>query len=198
MVLVQFNLIAGKSTNEIEGLWNSTEETSSLFEPWAQKVALLIKKDSAKIFSARGHFLKNDESIADRKFINVKYDMTVHFQDTTQEPLNFVRADKNLENRLIYPRIPDYNWESHKNDRLRCGEGLSLLPRDMAKIGLLVLDDGKWQDEQIVSKEWIRESTKLHVQESQFFDYGYQWWHHPKIICNGGKNPMPDRLKSMI
>ena len=85
--------------------------------------------------------------------------------------------------------ITNYIWESHKNDILRCGEGLSLRPRDMAKIGLLVLNDGKWQDKQIVSKEWIHESTKPHVQESKFFDYGYQWWHHSKNNLQWWKEP---------
>lgn len=85
--------------------------------------------------------------------------------------------------------ITNYIWESHNNDILRCGEGLSLGPRDMAKIGLLVLNDGKWQDKQIVSKEWIRESTKPHVPESQFFDYGYQWWHHSKNNLQWWKEP---------
>ncbi len=76
--------------------------------------------------------------------------------------------------------IKNYKWESHRNDILRCGEGLSMRPRDMAKIGLLVLNDGKWYDRQIVSDAWVRESTKPHVQESDYFDYGYQWWHHSK------------------
>jgi CubicO group peptidase (beta-lactamase class C family) len=51
-----------------------------------------------------------------------------------------------------------------------------MLPRDMAKIGLLVLNDGRWNDNQIVSKEWLLQSTKPHVAESEYFDYGYQWW----------------------
>ncbi|MFC1563231.1 penicillin-binding protein, partial [candidate division KSB1 bacterium] len=62
----------------------------------------------------------------------------------------------------------------------QCGGGLQLLPRDMAKIGLLVLNDGKWQNKQIVSKEWIHESTSPHMTESKFFGYGYQWWHRSK------------------
>ena len=410
------------STSNIEGLWISTEETSSLFEPWAQKVALLIKRDSTKILTVRGHFLKNDESIAEWKFINVHYDTiaqrvtlldedsdtlicsldakneilkgAVHSQDGQPKILNFIHADRKLENRLLYPRIADKNgkitysyqkpeqiddglqtesiykystdsssisdlmkavidqkygriksllilkdnnliveeyfyghdrndlqqirsctksvtsilfgivldrhrnisldqpvfsffpeydslksagrekitlknlltmtaglkwrdypaemfksddcfryilsrpmeskpgekfnynsggsvllggviqfleakkalafaneflftpmgitnyvWESHKNDRLRCGDGLSLRPRDMAKIGLLVLNDGKWQNSQLVSEEWIRESTKPQVQESQFFDYGYQWWHHSKNNLQWWKEP---------
>ncbi|MBN1996700.1 serine hydrolase [candidate division KSB1 bacterium] len=58
-----------------------------------------------------------------------------------------------------------------------CHSGMKMLPRDMAKIGLLVLNNGKWRGRQIVPEEWIRESTEPHVAESQSFDYGYQWWH---------------------
>jgi CubicO group peptidase (beta-lactamase class C family) len=85
--------------------------------------------------------------------------------------------------------ITKYIWESHKNNILRCGEGLSLRPRDMAKIGLLILNDGKWGNKQVVSKEWIRESTKPHVQESKFFNYGYQWWHHSRNNLQWWKEP---------
>jgi len=85
--------------------------------------------------------------------------------------------------------ITNFIWESHNSDILRCGEGLSLRPRDMAKIGLLVLNDGKWQDKQLISKEWIHESTGPHVRESNFFDYGYQWWHHSKNNLGWWKEP---------
>ena len=46
----------------------------------------------------------------------------------------------------------------------------------MAKIGQLVLNDGRWGDQQLVPKEWIRESTRPHLAESEYFDYGYHWW----------------------
>ncbi len=72
--------------------------------------------------------------------------------------------------------IHKYLWET-ENGITHCHSDLHLLPRDMAKIGLLVLNNGIWQNTQVVSKEWIRESTKPHVPESKFFDYGYQWWH---------------------
>lgn len=430
LIIITLNSNSNKntrSTNNIEGLWISTEETSSQFAPWAQKIALLIKRDSTKIMTVRGHFLKNDESIYEWKFINVQYDTiakrisaldsdsdtlicgldakneiltgAVHSQDKTKEPLNFVRADKNnetgrqLEIRLFYPRIPDKNGkityaykkpeqiddglktasiydkninsnalinlveeiiiqmygrmesllilkdnkliveeyfygydrtqthniysctksitsllmgmilDRHKNintdqslfrffpqyDFLRtenkaqitlqhiltmtsgfrdhegppekdkpedlfqyvlskplktkpgevfkysdestnilggviyslegkradefakeylfsplgidkyfwetengithCHSDLHLLPRDMAKIGLLVLNEGKWQGSQIVSKEWIRESTKPHVKESKFYDYGYLWWHRSRNNLQWWKEP---------
>jgi CubicO group peptidase (beta-lactamase class C family) len=425
LIVISLNSCFNKNTaTNIDGLWVSTEEASSQFGPGADKVALLIRRDSTKTLTARGFFLKNNELVQEWKFINVQYDTNakrislldsdsdtlicsldaqngiLKREDKTQKPLNFVRADKNLEIRLFYPRIPDrsgqivyrykkperiddglqtetinsnsnasssisnlmkevidqkygkiksllilknnkliveeyfygytrndlqqirsctksvtslllgialdhhkdidieqpifsffpeydslesggrekitlknvltmtaglewddypremyktddcfryilsrpmagkpgeefnynsggsvllggviqflesmkplafakeflftpmgitnYIWESHKNDILRCGEGLSLRPRDMAKIGLLVLNDGKWQDKQLVSKEWIRESTKPHVPESKFFDYGYQWWHHSKNNLQWWKEPNAVSLK---
>lgn len=72
--------------------------------------------------------------------------------------------------------IEEYEWRMHTNGKPELWNGLHLKPRDMAKIGLLLLNDGKWQGEQIISKEWLDESMKPHASESDFFDYGYHWW----------------------
>jgi CubicO group peptidase (beta-lactamase class C family) len=94
------------------------------------------------------------------------------------------------ENFLFRPLgITEYFWGTNKDGTLQCDGGLRVRPRDMAKIGLLALNDGIWQNKQVVSKEWIRESTKPHVQESKFFDYGYQWWHHSKNNLQWWKEP---------
>ncbi|HOI29643.1 MAG TPA: serine hydrolase [Melioribacteraceae bacterium] len=75
--------------------------------------------------------------------------------------------------------ISVFNWEK-ENGVIPCDAGLQLYPRDMAKIGLLVLNKGYWNGEQIVPEEWIAASTKPYVAESDFFDYGYQWWYRSK------------------
>jgi CubicO group peptidase (beta-lactamase class C family) len=57
--------------------------------------------------------------------------------------------------------------------------GLALKPRDMAKIGLLVLRKGEWSARQVVPKKWIGGSTAPHVPASltgKKADYGYLWW----------------------
>jgi CubicO group peptidase (beta-lactamase class C family) len=47
----------------------------------------------------------------------------------------------------------------------------------MAKIGQLVLDGGRWNDRQIVSKAWIDASITPHIQQDTgLFFYGYLWW----------------------
>lgn len=71
--------------------------------------------------------------------------------------------------------ISDYTWEEDKGIP-RCHSDLHMRPIDMAKIGLLVLNDGRWKTQQIIPKEWIRASALPHAEESEFFSYGYQWW----------------------
>jgi len=75
--------------------------------------------------------------------------------------------------------ISDFFWEG-ENGVLHCHSDLHMLPRDMAKIGALALNNGTWNGEQIVPEEWIAASTKPYVAESEFFDYGFQWWHRSK------------------
>ncbi|MFZ0453580.1 MAG: serine hydrolase [Ignavibacteriaceae bacterium] len=75
--------------------------------------------------------------------------------------------------------ILEFDWEK-ENGLVPCDAGLQLYPIDMAKIGLLVLNNGNWNGEQIVPDEWIAASTKPYVAESEFFDYGYQWWYRSK------------------
>ncbi|MCL2405609.1 MAG: hypothetical protein FWC92_08690 [Defluviitaleaceae bacterium] len=51
---------------------------------------------------------------------------------------------------------------------------------DMAKIGALYLDMGKWGDKQIVPQKWITQSLKTHSTWDELqLPYGYMWW--PKI-----------------
>ena len=54
--------------------------------------------------------------------------------------------------------------------------GVLLTPHDMAKIGLLYLNKGKWDGRQIVSEAWVETSTRRHVDATMFAQYGYQWW----------------------
>lgn len=69
--------------------------------------------------------------------------------------------------------IKNYQWEKH-HDGLTFGAiGLWLLPRDMAKIGKLLQQNGIWEGNQIVSAEWIATSTQ---RQTTHQDYGYYWY----------------------
>ena len=92
-------------------------------------------------------------------------------------------ADKFAE-RYLFSRlgITNYYWQKAPNGVVNTLGGLWLRPRDMAKIGQLFLDGGRWNGKQVVSEEWVRESTKQQVDAGQlpaWFSadgYGYQWW----------------------
>ena len=54
--------------------------------------------------------------------------------------------------------------------------GLRLSAQDMARVGLLYLEDGKWRGRQVVPRSWVRRATRTHVEVSSVDGYGYQWW----------------------
>lgn len=57
------------------------------------------------------------------------------------------------------------------------GNGFSMNVYDMAKFGQLFLQNGVWNGEQIISEQWIKDSTSVQFERpSGSADYGYQWW----------------------
>ena len=100
--------------------------------------------------------------------------------------------------------IEDWEWEGSSGFNPAAASGLRLRPRDLAKIGQLVLERGKWQGRQIVSSSWIEDSTTPRLSGSDtammFYrpegisSYGYLWWlgrsppEHPErdMIAGGG------------
>ena len=53
---------------------------------------------------------------------------------------------------------------------------LLLTPRDLAKLGLLVLNKGQWRDRRIVSVQWIMASTRRRTTSQNDIGYGFHWW----------------------
>lgn len=59
------------------------------------------------------------------------------------------------------------------------GYGLCMSAEDMAKIGLLCLNNGTYDNKEIISSKWIKEMTRPRVVEGNNFrgmEYGYLWW----------------------
>jgi len=56
---------------------------------------------------------------------------------------------------------------------------LQMTPRDLAKIGFLFLHQGRWEDRQIVSVDWVEHATRAQVPvPKRDAGYGYGWWMH--------------------
>jgi CubicO group peptidase (beta-lactamase class C family) len=56
------------------------------------------------------------------------------------------------------------------------GTQLYVTPRSMAKLGILYLNDGAWDGEDILPENWVDQSSYPHVSITQDVSYGYQWW----------------------
>ena len=81
-----------------------------------------------------------------------------------------------LTPRLFGPLgITKYYWETCPKGITKGGWGLFLCAEDMAKLGQLYLQRGKWNGQQLVSEYWIEISTARHL-KTQNDTYGYQLW----------------------
>ena len=87
------------------------------------------------------------------------------------------------------------------------GLGILTTPREMGKIGQLVLNEGIWAGEQIVTKDWIDEMTsaKVSPDETPIADvaFGYMWWKDIKrnvsfAMGHGGQCVLINKDKNLM
>jgi CubicO group peptidase (beta-lactamase class C family) len=102
--------------------------------------------------------------------------------------------------------ISDWEWVSNLHGQELAFTGLRMRPRDLLKIGRMMLDEGRWQDQQVVSAAWVAASLrpkiatgyKIPPKAKDDLKYGYQWWGgtvnwHGKLLAwsagfgNGGQ-----------
>lgn len=91
-----------------------------------------------------------------------------------------------LQPRMFDPLgIPVPEWTTMDQGETRGAGGLHISPGDVAKLGLLMLRDGAWDDQQILEPDWVAESTIAHASGTSSASgvniggggaYGYQWW----------------------
>jgi CubicO group peptidase (beta-lactamase class C family) len=72
--------------------------------------------------------------------------------------------------------ITNYRW-NFKPDSSSFDDAcqLHMRPRDMAKLGLLYMNEGQWKGRQVISREWVKASLSKHS-VVRGTDYGYLWW----------------------
>jgi CubicO group peptidase (beta-lactamase class C family) len=86
-------------------------------------------------------------------------------------------ASEFAETNLFGPLgISDVVWSANpRGISIGWGE-LRMRPHDMAKIGYLYLNEGRWDGEQIIPAAWVADSTRKHIDATLQDGYGYQWW----------------------
>jgi CubicO group peptidase (beta-lactamase class C family) len=88
-------------------------------------------------------------------------------------------AERFAQDELLNPlHIGNYDWLSDAAGHLFGETHLKLTARDMAKIGLLYLQHGRWDDKQIVSESFVADSTTKQNDGGPPANagYGYLWW----------------------
>ena len=88
--------------------------------------------------------------------------------------------DKFAEKYLFQPLgISNVTWgHTSKKVVIPSGKRLYMTPRDMAKIGQLILNEGSWHGDKVISDKWIKESTSPKTKITGM-EYGYLWWNVP-------------------
>ncbi|MCP4654441.1 MAG: serine hydrolase [bacterium] len=91
-----------------------------------------------------------------------------------------MHADAFAERHLFEPLgISRKRWIRNREGHPHTGGGLDLLPRDMARFGLLYLRGGRWGDRQVVPADWVARSIRRQVKwgrDDGVVGYGYLWW----------------------
>lgn len=160
------------------------------------------------------------EFVLSRKLVN-KPGTTFEYSGGTTQLLAAIlkkATGSDIENftakHLLTPLgITKYEWAPLKGQP-DADSGLRLRSRDMAKIGLLVMNSGKWKGKQIISAKLIEDATRPSIKVTEEADgwkthYGYQIWLQSfpeagkeysviELTGNGGQKIMIDKKNDLI
>lgn len=73
-------------------------------------------------------------------------------------------------------RLQDCYYHLEKQHSVYPAYPFRMSARDMARFGLLFLREGKWKGKQIITKEWVKESTTQYSTRNNIYGYAYLWW----------------------
>jgi CubicO group peptidase (beta-lactamase class C family) len=114
-------------------------------------------------------------------------------------------------------KISNFKWTTTINSNMAdAASGVYMRSRDLMKFGLLYMNDGKFETKQIVSANWVKQSTTPYIIADDGSDprfnkseYGFQWWifkdsvvNKPILITacvgNGGQRIFVDKTNSLV
>jgi CubicO group peptidase (beta-lactamase class C family) len=84
------------------------------------------------------------------------------------------RMDNYLEEKIFKPLgIEDFDWELDDEGNPHAMAGFQVLPKDLAKLGQLFIQKGKWEEKQLISETWFIETGTPNPLEPTC---GLLWW----------------------
>lgn len=95
--------------------------------------------------------------------------------------------DKFAEQELFTPLgINKYEWLPLVKNMPAAASGVRLRSRDLLKFGMLYMNDGKWQDKEVLDTNWVKESLNSAITRPSTKDknagYGFQFWTFKETI----------------
>ena len=72
--------------------------------------------------------------------------------------------------------ITNYGWQEDISGLPKSAAGSSLRSRDMLKMGMLIMNKGKWMGEQLIPEKYIEAATSPLTDAWGANSYGYFWW----------------------
>lgn len=98
--------------------------------------------------------------------------------------------------------ITDWYWQAGQDGVSYGASNLNLKPRDLARFGQMLLQNGRWQDGQIVDSAWVSEATRSQV-DLGAWSYGYYIWINPEdevywAAGHGGQTVMVAPGKNLV
>jgi CubicO group peptidase (beta-lactamase class C family) len=89
--------------------------------------------------------------------------------------------------------ITNFGWQEDVSGLPKSAAGSSMRSRDMLKWGMLVMNNGQWNGEQLVPAEFVEKATDRIHTNPQDTSYGYFWWRHDAPVgdktydCKSGR-----------
>lgn len=96
------------------------------------------------------------------------------------------RFDNYVQRRLFDPLgIDGADWRRSRSGEIQSGGQLTIADEALLKVGRMVLDRGRWNDEQIVPEDWVRAMLEPRHTIGKHVHYGYLWWATPIRSARG-------------
>jgi CubicO group peptidase (beta-lactamase class C family) len=91
------------------------------------------------------------------------------------------KAEAFVRTKLLEPiGIRDATWLKDSTGLVGGGHGLGMTGEDLARLGFLFLNDGRWEKRQLVSEKWIKAAvvprTVSKIDFNRGYSYAYHWW----------------------